>query len=267
MLTLKGAASDHFLRFMAAHPDSNWARLRQALLTQHSEAGDTILAQEKLRSMKQQKGETVQAFCQRILQTADDAYPEADRTNAFIQDAMIATLIRGTSNTGIARRLVRHRPNNFEAAITAALEEQRATRQFEMRRGEEPMDIEAVETAASVKIEHAIDNLCARLSKAVVSPQVPTASVEGSKLAMLEEKIRQLEVEAVSQQHSRATNVRARASYAPGKTFRAPRNPRKERKWTEDGRPICLYCDKPGHLQKECRKKKADLAKARQPES
>ena len=34
------------------------------------------------------------------------------------------------------------------------------------------------------------------------------------------------------------------------------------RKWTDDGRPICLYCDKPGHIKRECRKRRADLQQA-----
>ena len=104
----KRAASDHFLRLMSGHLDCNWTRLRQALLTQHSEVGDTVLAQD----------------------------------------------------------------------IPAAREEQRATRQFEMRRGKEPVDVEAAKTAASVKIENAINDHCARLGKAVVTPQVPTRSRE-----------------------------------------------------------------------------------------
>ena len=29
-----------------------------------------------------------------------------------------------------------------------------------------------------------------------------------------------------------------------------------KKRWTDDGRPICFFCQKPGHMMRECRKKK-----------
>ena len=31
--------------------------------------------------------------------------------------------------------------------------------------------------------------------------------------------------------------------------------PRKECRWTKDGKPICLYCDASGHVSRDCSKK------------
>ena len=226
--SLKGAAAEFFARVMREQPQATWAELRQLLVAQYSDASDVHIALQKLRNLKQRKDENVQAFCERVRKLAQEAYPGQDLNNDIIKGSLIDVLIQGTSNDSIARKLVRSRPDSFEAAAEQAIREQQAARQFNLSRKEEEMEVDSVSQAR-------LEGLLSRLEGATSPP---------TQLETLIARVERLEQEKTRQ--------------SPRKTpAENPSHNRKKPVWTADGKPVCLYCDKVGHKISQCRKRLA----------
>ena len=139
--TLRGPTADFVACRLEENQNLNWQQLRQQLLRQYSDEGETHLALLKLRQLKQAKGESVQNFGERILSLAGEAYVGQNANNPLIQSALVEVLVEGVSNDTIARRLIRESPDTLGEALTIATREQQAAKSFSLRRRvEEPMD-------------------------------------------------------------------------------------------------------------------------------
>ena len=235
-LTLKGAAAEFFARIVTENPDATWAQLRTLLRAQYCDEADRHIALQKLRLLRQKKDENVQAFCERIRKMAKEAYPDIDdlEGNVVIQNALIDRLIEGTSNDGIARKLIRSRPETFNAAVERAVREQMSLKHFKLSRQEEDMEVDSVASSSQFDVLiHKLEGLAAAPSKV-------------DKLDAILARIEKLEGRAPHPSPQRRDSANPKTN-----TKRTP-------KWTPDGKPICLYCDKIGHKIADCRKKRFD---------
>lgn len=236
--SLKGSAAEHFARVNRNHPNAQWRDIRRALVAQYSDAGDSHIAIQRLRQIKQKRGESIQSFAERIRTLGQEAYPNQQGNNPLVQDSLIEALIDGVVDDHIARKLIRERPDDFEDAVVRAIREQQASKHFSMRRNvyarnEEPMDVNSV---VQPRLADKVDQLCDQLEKLMPAPkpEEPSNPIEDvlAKVENLERKISQ--------------NFGGQA-----------RGGQKDRRqWTPDGKPICLYCNIPGHIQRDCRKRK-----------
>ena len=130
----------------------------------------------------------------------------------MIQSALIDTLTDGVQDDSIARKLIRNQPRNFAQAQALACEEQQAHRAFSIRRREEPMEVDTVGRDTEIK---EIRDQLSGLSRKFDEVLAVSRSVP---------------------QHRDTQMTR----------------PALQHKWTEDGRPICSYCKKVGHVQAKC---------------
>ena len=222
MQTLRGPAGDFVTRLIRVQPNITWPSIRQALYDHYSDINDTQLAIQKLCRLTQNAGESIQNFAMRIMILADDAYAGHDMNNPLIQSALIETLVDGVRDNGVARKLIRENPDKFEKAV--ALAEQQATRAYNIRRREEPMDVYWVsQDNSNSEITQRLDKL----------------------------------VDAVGQLLVKDKNSK-KETQNKGKQGGKSRF-----KWAEDGKPICHYCGKVGHTQSKCfSKKKAEKQKS-----
>lgn len=247
--TLKGPALDQFTRLINGRPHMLWAEIVTALRQRYFDEADSQIALQKLNRLKQRKGESTLVYVERIRALAEEAYHGQDMAQNHIQTSMTGALINGIMDDGVARRLIRDRPANFEAAATVAMREQQAAKQFAIRRREdpEPMDVSQVMAHPAVaRLEAKIAHLEREVE--AQANQAPELTME-QQLELLNAKIAQLES---AQRSKPPPNKQAR--YRQNAHPASGPMPRFE--WTPDGKPICAHCRSVGHIRRDCRKRK-----------
>ncbi len=221
--SLKGTAADFASRELASNPALAWPALRTALIRRFSEASDGREAQLKLRRLRQGAGETLPTFVERIISTAEDAYLGQDFNNPLIQTQLVEAFIDGLREDKVAHKLIRDRPDTLERALELASREAQNNRAFHLRRRhaeEEAMEVDQVESQG-----------------------------ESGRIKQLENTVNNLS--------DKFDRVLTRLLSGNNQTPKVAQN--KPLKWAEDGKPICGYCDKIGHIRKDCLKKKKDM--------
>ena len=150
----------------------------------------------------------------RLVVLCDDAYPGDNITVDHIQKQLVETFTDGVKDNAIARKLIREKPITLEKALEIATQEQQTARAFELRREETPMEVDAISKIEQTMEKH-INDLISKVDTA---------------LSMI--------VSAVQTQNT-----------PQEKTFAY----KKKYEFTKDGKPICAYCKKIGHIRAKCK--------------
>ena len=190
--TLSGRAAEFLSRKFRLNNDITWVETRAALKTQFGDQADSSLTMKKLRSITQRPGESIQNFAERIRQQAHLAYPDVlIGDNHVLTQTVMETLMEGVRDSAVARRIIKENPQTFEAAIEIATDEQRTTRVFDARRGEEEaMEInvlgkQAVSEVSKLtgQIEKLSDqvNAISRAPPLTIPQAIPRRNVSGSR--------------------------------------------------------------------------------------
>ena len=153
----EGVVSDFIQRFLdtAVPAEKNWTNLKVQLATRFAEVADPQYALALLRRLRQERGESVPVYGERMLALAQEAFSGPDLRQAAIQRQLVATFIDGLHNDSLKMKLLREDPASFEGALLIAAQEQNLRAKFELRkkaqpgnnwryddsRNEEPMDI------------------------------------------------------------------------------------------------------------------------------
>ena len=243
--TLKGNAGDFVSRLMRLHPQLTWVQLRQQLVAQYSDTGDSHVAQIKLKGLKQKVGESIQNFSERIYSLADEAFVGENMNNPLIQAQLVEVLITGVTNSQVARKLINERPNTLDNALALAIRVQQNVRAYEMRRKEEPMDINLVQPSPDKydQLACAIQNLELKFDEVMsVTAQNAGSRTQGH--------------------HWPRAEPTPRPHYSEGgQKWRSPVESNGGRRsgnkwWTADGKPVCFSCHAVGHTQRQCRSRR-----------
>ena len=155
--TLQGPAADFLQRKISANPNITWTEIRKIMTDQYSDLADAQLALRQLRKLRQKPDENVQNFSERLIVMTEDAFPGEDVKADHIQKQLTETFIDGVKDNGIARKLLRARPQNLDRAVEIATEEQQMANAFKLRREETPMEIDVIEQTIDRKI-HALES-------------------------------------------------------------------------------------------------------------
>lgn len=258
--SLRGSAADFLTRTVQQNPNVTWQQFRALMVGQYSDVSDAHIALQTLRKIKQKPGESIQGFAERIRQLADEAYPNVNLQQALIQNSLVEALIDGVHNDGIAKKLMRNRPQyqNFDQAVTAAVQEQQVNKQFGVRRsGEEPMDISAVRSKPTKSLEDKIDSLVDTMSLLLGPRSEPEPLSAEQEIAQLNAKITRLEHQMQPSSQAKSTARQPQPSF-PRKPqgrqhFSQPRTRSAPNfQWTASGEPICHFCKQVGHMIREC---------------
>ena len=143
--SLTGQAAEYASSLVREDANITWTSLKDHLRERYSDLADVLYARQRLRRLKQKRGETVQNYFQRIVSLAEESYTSEELTQDVLQGEMIEIFVYGLTDAGTAKRLLRYRPKNMAAALKLATTEQSANRTFELRRShEEPMEVDAV---------------------------------------------------------------------------------------------------------------------------
>lgn len=220
--TLRGPAAEFYSRLLRRNPAITWAAVLAALRERFSDLTDVQYALQRLKRVKQNAGESVQTFAERIIDLAEEAFNTIDLTDKLIQMQLKDAFLDGIRDDAVARKIIRQRPVTLEGALTIAVAEHLTTKTFDLRRKEEPMEI---------------GNTCAVTND------------------MQELHTMMTEVLALSKESNAKTS---RPTTAKTGT-EVPKYNGRPLKWTQDGKPICGYCSRIGHRWRQCHKRQREL--------
>ena len=143
--TSGGPVADFIHRSLVNNPNQTWQEMKAELAVRFAETVDPVHAMSQLRRCKQQKGETVQLYGERMLDLATEAFPGQDLANPIIQRQMIEIFTDGIFSNGIARKILRDNPQTFQEAVNSSTQEQTLYRKYAARqRVEVPMEVNEV---------------------------------------------------------------------------------------------------------------------------
>ena len=155
--TSRGVVSSFIERFLRDNQNVTYRDLVAELTSRFSDVADSHSALQILRKIKQNRSETIQAFHERIMDVAEQAFINVNLADFAYQEQLVVCFTDGLCDNRIARHIIRQRPTNLEDALKAAMTERNMLRQLDIRgkndresssapsdRREEPMDIGAV---------------------------------------------------------------------------------------------------------------------------
>ena len=155
-----GVIADFLFRFQNDHDVAagplTWDVVRTELSARFGDVVDAGHAMSKLRSMSQKVSESVTVFGERILDVAQDAFPNEDLANPLIGRQLVDIFIDGLIEDPVAKKLMRENPADLPAAVILAQGETRLYVKWAQRKrvgkfsntpadqGHEPMEIGAM---------------------------------------------------------------------------------------------------------------------------
>lgn len=254
--TLTGPAADFALRTIRGNPEITWNELHVSLRSRYSDLSDCQYARERLRQMKQNKGELVQNFAERLATVAKEAYDNPD--DETVQQTLIEVFNKGVSNDALARKLIRKRYTTLDEAVTYACQDQQDNRTFELCRGngaakDEPMEVDSIRTGLDKvdQLAAAVRELTAKVSDLETKPKhapqpAPTPPIP---------QPRQYPPQAYAYPppaYPPPVYQPPPQLYPPPLVPNSQPAPRAPYQWTADGRPICHFCQQAGHTIRMC---------------
>ena len=126
----KGPVSDFLKRYMDAHQDHGWDRIKGELRIRFGEIINRQHALLLLRKVKQKVGESVQVYSERLIELAEDAN---DGNN--MEATLIGYFIDGLLHDYLKMKVMRDNPQTLNAAIEVATAEQNIRKRFNLRTG------------------------------------------------------------------------------------------------------------------------------------
>jgi flagellar hook protein FlgE len=243
-------------RYLSSQPDRNavpWHTLAKHLSTTFLSSHDEDRLRHELSVLRRGPYETFTAYGMRFQDAADLAYPpktpSTDNPNVLVRNrdqdrTLLEAYMAGLNDDAFIDRLVEQaHPANFQAAMfhVSQYESDRyrsamaRNRAQTINRIEEPMEIGAINkpSATVAPVDPSITNLDRRVTG--------LADQFTKMMACMERLETRMQSQRSSQpRRNQQQNGRQNSS-------------RNGLRFTQDGRPICSYCSKVGHVAKECR--------------
>ena len=253
--TAIGIASDIIQRFTTANPAATWQELKNHLDVRLGDGDSSELAWDKLKNYKQRIGQSVQIFAEHLQGQLLKAFPPPNDINdAVIQKLAVQTFMDGLIENNIARTLLRNPPATLSEATNLAAREANVQHRIKLHGRDErtrpaipdfrqivPMEVDVMTKSA---------NLYVNRQPARKRQETPQTCYYCKKRGHLKKDCYALKREMASSPYPKRTGSRPPYKRAD----KQPDNKRSQLKWTADGKPICIRCNKPGHIGKDCYK-------------
>ena len=202
------SAYDWIKRHIESNEEISWKTLYEQLQKKFiiSDKEDT---KWKLRNLKQDKGESLLSFSERIFKMAEIAYTSEELSKDLVKKQLVTIFIEGLENDKIADKLTRKKPETIDAAMVIAARElgHESLVKLRKRTPENNTSIFAIESKEN-EIIKTLKSLTEKMGELVISSKVE------------QEK--------------------------------SDKTPTTKMEFTPEGRPICFFCKKAGHIQKNC---------------
>lgn len=143
-----GCVSGHIKRWMCAFPNGRWDILRRDLASRFSDVANPQFALAMLRRVKQNHGEGIASYAERILSLAEEAFGGA--TNREVDRQLIDVFVDGLMSDQLKLKILRDNPHTLQAAIVITTNELNlknrvalcTSKPMPQHRNEEPMEID-----------------------------------------------------------------------------------------------------------------------------
>ena len=248
-----------------------WDDLKRYVVRNFMSDQDKEELRAEVEVMCQKDYESTKDYGRKYKEAVDLAYPLTilSPQNDIADRYILGGFIRGLSDRKLAERLVRRGlPDTLDDTIKAALKMEDAEkgvksmfkvagRNSQPTRQEEPMEIDAMASTTSTS--------ASPLEKEVANMKRQMTGITGQ-LTQILAAFNNAHITPPARQPQRSAQPQSSAQPAQRSQHqRQPSSrPQTSFEFSEDGRPICAYCQKKGHLRRECRKRASDLARRNQ---
>ncbi len=143
-----GCVAGHIKRWMMAYPNGRWDLLRRDLALRFSDVANPQYALAMLRRTKQNHGESISSYAERILSLAEEEFGGA--TNREVDRQLIDVFVDGLISDQLKMKILRDNPHTLQAAIVITTNELNlknrvalcTSKQIPPQRNVEPMEID-----------------------------------------------------------------------------------------------------------------------------
>lgn len=136
--TSAGSVGDFIKRYIESMEEEgvlSWDDLKKLLRQRFAEITDSQQAMALLRKTKQKDTESVQIYSERLLQVAEDAYPDAqDDDRGIVQQQLVNAFCDGLAYDYLKMKVMRENPQTLEDAVRLAMREQNLRKRFNLRK-------------------------------------------------------------------------------------------------------------------------------------
>lgn len=138
--TSRGAVSDFIQRFFTNAPggQQQWDALKKELSARFAEMTDSQHAFMLLLKCRQNKDENVQVYAERLLNLAEEAFPEGGPS---VQRQLVGAFADGLASDRLRLKVVRDNPATVQEVINTARGEQNLFKRFNLRTGRENFSV------------------------------------------------------------------------------------------------------------------------------
>ena len=137
--TARGAVAEVITRRAADHPHETWEELKAELKIRFGPTVDSSHASRVLRNQFQKRNESVQSFAERLLDLAEDAYPDEDLASPIIQRQLSDIFVEHLLDSDMSVRIARKEKVTLTENLELAIKEQNLQRKFQVRYDNRPL--------------------------------------------------------------------------------------------------------------------------------
>ena len=243
--------SDFLRRTFKENPSITWVDLLNTLRAKF----ELHTKQDRIRllmTLKQNSSQTLNEFVENIHKLAEDVYSPSELMDDKIQKILVNIFVDGVYNDKIAKKLLRSRPNNLNTAAEQAHAETVLDNMLVLRENKPKNKFEINST------ESLIPDLADQIN--IIKTKMEELTKKDPQPSMSNTNNTQ-HYQQTPQFHTIKPNY--------SQNYQNYHNPPFSKfRFTAEGKPICFYCQKEGHYQRDCYKKKREQAPtARYPRS
>ena len=259
-LTLKGSAFDFYRE--TKRQVATWTQLKDALITRYAHLNPAPRSKQKIKTALQQANETISDFAERIRTLGHQAY--SDRLEEKeVTEILTNAFINGLRDRRLQENVARKMPPTLAEAYKHALHEQQVREHISLFKDNtsapEPMDCDVV-TKDRDELKDKLNQVTEDINniKQILLTQLAAAQAQNSSTTPTPRPTGQFQVQPQVRQHygGRQGNMQGQGGNGQNRTNNRPQS--QGYQWTTDNRPICHYCGLAGHVQRACRKRRAD---------
>lgn len=133
--TSQGPCSGFIRRYIGDNPDCSWDEIKNELSKRFSDVAHGSLALRMLYQIKQNPGENVQSYAERILSLAEIGF--AGENNATVRGQLIDIFVNGLANEQLKLTILRKEPVTLNDAVAIATNENIIQQRVQISRHDE----------------------------------------------------------------------------------------------------------------------------------
>ena len=228
-----GDLHKEIVEFLSTNPGAKWNHIQNHCITAFIGPNALESFRQELDDFRQYPSENLQTFNRRFRQLVKRAYPGHTPNDDYI---ILKCYVKAINDPQLIKLLYsgKDAPTTFDQAVTA---------------------VETISSNLKRLGSFGISLPQDQIEFGPVDSKTPLSDFDKfkvlfeSQLNMYDKRLKEIEIAATQQRQTPSASGN-NMSYSN-------RNPRRQRhsskyQWTPDNQPICFYCKKPGHMQREC---------------